>query len=81
MKTEYHYQFYNSNALLLINKKGQIKVLYTPFRVLSKIATERIALGCWLYVEEVWSDSQDKLQFVIYGLPYPYQHFYLPIKF
>ena len=81
MEKNLHFQYYNSNALLLINKKGQIRILYTPFRVLCVIATGSIPLDSWVYVEEVWADHQDRLQFVIYGLPYLYQHFYLPITF
>ncbi|WP_018611550.1 hypothetical protein [Segetibacter koreensis] len=76
-----HYQYYNSNVLLIVNVTGQIRLLYTPFRVLCIAASGRIPLNTWVYVEEVWSDNQDKLQYVIFGQVYSYKFFQIPIKF
>ncbi len=76
-----HLQYYNSNTLLLINTKGQIRKLYTPFRVLCIDAISRIPLNSWVYVEEVLTTPSDQLQYVIFGVPHLYKHFKLPVAF
>ena len=75
------YHYYHSNALLVINTKGLIRVLYTPFRVLCNSASGRIPLNTWVYVEEVYSNQKDELQYLIYGAIHSYHHFILPIQF
>jgi hypothetical protein len=50
-----HYQYYNSNTLLILSPKGQIRKLYTPFRVLSN------ENNSWLYVEEVRQGYNDQI--------------------
>ena len=81
MHTDMHYQYYHSNVLVVVNAEGQIRLLYTPFRVLCIVASGRIPLNTCVYVEEVWSDDQDVLQYVIYSHAYPYKLFHLPVKF
>lgn len=74
-------QYYNTNALLVVNFKGLIRILYTPFRVLCGAAINRIPLNSWVYVDEVYSNDKDELQFLIYGTIYSYKHFKIPIQF
>ncbi len=74
-------QYYNTNALLVVNSKGLIRVLYTPFRVLCGAAINRIPQNTWVYVEEVYSNEKDELQYLIYGLVYSYKYFTIPIQF
>ncbi len=67
MNRELHLQYYNSNILLLVNQKGQIRMLYTPFRVICISAVSRINLNTWVYVDEVLSTDKDELQYVIFN--------------
>ena len=81
MHTDVHYQYYHNNVLLVVNVSGQIRLLYTPFRVLCIVASGRIPLNTWVYVEEIWSNDKDELQYVIFGNAHSYKFFCLPIKF
>ena len=81
MHTDVHYQYYHSNVLLVVNVSGQIRLLYTPFRVLCIVASGRIPLSTWVYVEEIWSNDKDELQYVIFSQAHSYKFFCLPIKF
>lgn len=81
MNENLSFQYYNSNALLVVNTKGLIRILYTPFRVLCINDIYRIPQNTWVYVEEVCSNQKDELQYVIYGTVYSYRHFSIPIKF
>jgi hypothetical protein len=69
------YQYYNSHTLLVINQKGQIRKLYTPFRVIDQTS------GQWKYVEEVRHTCGDRLIFVIQGQESPYHQFMISINF
>ncbi|MBK7883022.1 MAG: hypothetical protein IPJ81_03820 [Chitinophagaceae bacterium] len=73
--------YYHSNALLVVNTKGLIRILYTPFRVLCTIPINKLSSNTWVYVEEVYSTNRDELQYVIYGNIYSYKHFVIPIQF
>ena len=81
MNKELHLQYYNSNTLLLVNPKGQIRKLYTPFRVLCLSAVGRITVNTWVYVDEVLSNHKDELLYVIFGEALLYKHFKLPVSF
>jgi len=81
MNKKLHLQYLNSNTLLLVNQKGQIRMLYTPFRVVCISAVNRINLNTWVYVDEVLSTDKDELQYVIFNQPYSYKHFKLPLMF
>ena len=74
--------YYDSSSILVINPKGQIRKLYTPFRVLC-ISTiiNCVEKGSWVFVDEVKSNRKDELIFVVGGRPYPYQHFQIHINF
>jgi hypothetical protein len=78
-KLSYHY--YHPNQLLVVNSVGLIRILYTPFRVLCGAAIYRIPQNTWVYVEEVYSNEKDELQYLIYGSVYSYKHFTIPIQF
>jgi hypothetical protein len=81
MKNGLHFQFYNSNTLIVINQKGKIKRLYTPFSVVCISATDPITVGVRVYVEEVLSNDKDELLYVIFSIIHSYKHFKLPIMF
>jgi hypothetical protein len=81
MENQLHLQFYNSNTLLVVNKQGKIKIIYTPFRVVCISQTQFIAVGVRVYVDEVLSNDKDELLFIVFNTPYSYKHFKLPIMF
>jgi hypothetical protein len=81
MNSNLHFQYYNSNALVVVNTKGQIRTLYTPFRVKCIEAVGLIPRDAYVYVDEVLSNDQDQLQYVISGQQYLYRHFHLCIGF
>jgi hypothetical protein len=76
-----HYQYYTPHQLLLINPKGRIRILHTPFRVLCIEAIGKIPLHTWVYVEEVHSNDKDELLYRVFDRLLPYKHFSLPILF
>jgi hypothetical protein len=76
-----HYQYYNSTTLLLVNKKGEIRRLNTPFRVVCIIAVANIRLDTRVYVEEVVGNEKDELHYIILSHLYLYKHFRIFINF
>jgi hypothetical protein len=74
-----HYQYCRPDCLLIINNKGRIKVLYTPFKVKVINAVGRFPLNLWLWVDEVRSNNQDQLLFIVFNEAYIYSHFQIPI--
>lgn len=81
MQSEFQVHYYHTNALLVVNPKGLIRVLYTPFRVLCVVPAGSIPSNTWVFVEEVYSNSRDELLYLIYGNTYPYQYFSIPIQY
>ena len=81
MNKELHLQYYNSNTLLLVNPTGQMRKLYTPFRVVCLSAVGKITINTWVYVDEVLSNHKDELPYVIFGEACSYKHFKLPVSF
>lgn len=68
-------------TLFIINEKGKLKQLYTPFRVLCVIAVEGILSNTQVYVDEVRWNDDGKLLYVIFQKPYNHSHFYILMKF
>jgi hypothetical protein len=73
--------YYHPEALLVLNKEGKLRVLFTPFRVLCMIALTSIPANTWVYVEKVCSNKKDQLQYVIFNEHYSYRHFKIPMMF
>lgn len=70
-----HYQYYRPDCLLIINSKGRIKILYTPFKVKVINPVGRFPLNLWLWVDEVKSNEKDQLLFIIFNEAYLYSFF------
>lgn len=81
MKNRLHVQYCSNHSLLVVNNQGKIKVLYTPFPVICIQQTKCIAVGVRVYVEEVLSNENDELKYVIFDSICSYKHFKLPILF
>ena len=75
------YKYYNSNTLLVINSKGLVKELHTPFRVICSNDISNIPRNTYVYVEEVLTNSKQELLYLINGIVYSYKHFHINIKF
>ena len=75
------YKYYNSRTLLVINSKGLIKELHTPFRVLCSNDISSIPRNTYVYVEEVLTNNKQELLFLINGKTYSHKHFSIHIKF
>lgn len=81
MQENLHLQYYNHRSLLLVNPKGQLRIIYVPFRVLCIAPTDHIPQNTWVFVEEILSSRVDQLYFVVFGQPYLYKSFRLAINF
>jgi hypothetical protein len=69
------YQYFNSRILLVVNPKGLIKKLFTPFRVQDRINNS------WVYVDEILTNESDELIFLIGTQQYPHHNFVITIHF
>lgn len=74
-------RFVTDSCLLVINTKGRIKVLYTPFRVLAIITAEGLSENTHVYVEAVFHHKQHRICYHINGKVYPYNYFQINISF
>jgi len=74
-------QYVNPRVILVVNRMGLLKTVYTPFRVqcVSQVGVYRA--GTFVYVEEVLSAPGDKLLYVIGSRSYLHTHFVIKIHF
>ena len=69
------YQYYKSHILLVINPKGVIRQLYTPFRAIERFTNS------WVYVQEILTNEKDELLFVVNDHPLLHTNFTITINF
>ena len=81
MNSELHLQYYDSNTLLLVNSKGLIRKLYTPFKVVCINAVGYIQSSTHVFVEEVLTNDRDEILYYIAGEVLSHQNFRIPISF
>jgi len=81
MATELQYQFCDNSSILIINSKGLIRRLYTPFKVQCILPIEKIREGIWVYVEEIRSTPKDEIIYLIHGKEYRHFHFCITVGF
>ena len=72
---------YDSQSLMLINAKGRLRRLYTPFRVQSIQPVGIIKTNSIVYVTAVIQDEQAKLLYRILNSWIPYHQFQLITQF
>lgn len=65
----------NPHCLLVVNPKGCIRKLYTPFRVQIKDS------GLNVYVDEVQRNEEKIILFKIQGRLMPYSQYFIKISF
>ena len=66
-------------SLMLVNPKGKMKRLYTPFRVLVREDIGQYQKSTWLYIEKVAEHRDYRIIFLISSYWYPHQCFRLPM--
>jgi hypothetical protein len=76
-----HVQFVDPFTVLVINAKGYMRQVYTPFRVQTILPAGQIPVNAWVYVDGVWQDKKDRLLYLVGGKLYPYWCFRLQILF
>jgi hypothetical protein len=81
MKKRTSYVFLDNHSLLVINCRGKLRTLYTPFRVKCIIAVNHLPEDSWAVVDEVLQSESQGLIYVIQGGRYCYKHFRIHIKF
>jgi hypothetical protein len=74
-------RFVTDSCLLVINTKGKIKILYTPFRVLAIITAEGLSANTHVYVDAVFHHKQHRISYLINGKIYPYNYFQINVSF
>jgi len=79
---ELRVHYHDSGCILVINPKGKIRKLYTPFRVLCiESVNKRVKKGAWVFVDEVKASTKGQLIFVVAGLAFSHRHFQIQINF
>lgn len=73
--------FYDTYSVVVINRTGRIRRLYTPFKVLCTEGVDDLHQNTSLFVDEVFEDPDDFLLYKINGNLYPYYHFTIKINF
>jgi len=74
-------QFVDPFTVLVINAKGSMRQIFTPFRVQCILPTGQIPANAWVYVDGVWQDKKDRLLYLVGTSLYPYYYFRLQILF
>jgi len=81
MKDGYVVQYRDSNSILIINSKGKINQLYTPFKVQCIEEVGRYKVGTIVYVEEVATGEHDELIYHIGEGAYYHKNFRITANF
>ena len=74
-------QYHDSFSLLVINPKGKIRRVYTPFKVTCINLVDKLSKNSLLFVDEVFEDQYDFLLYKINGNLYPFIYFSIQINF
>ena len=74
-------KYVTDGCLLLINKDGKLRALYTPFRVLCIKESHGLPVNTWVYVEAVFQHHQFTIGYLIHGNIHPYNHFQINISY
>ena len=68
-------------SILVLNKKGKMRSLYTPFRAQCYQAVGNIPAQAWVYIDAVYQDKTDRLLYLVGANRHPYWCFRLQIQF
>jgi hypothetical protein len=81
MSQKLRLKYVTDGCLLLINPKGRLRILYTPFRALCIKESSDIPINTWVYVEAVFVHNQYKIGYLINGNIHPYSSFQINISY
>lgn len=68
-------------SIILVNKAGRVKRLYTPFRVVCIKPVVGIKVSTHVYVEAVLGTVHGRIYYVILGQPYQHTCFHIIMHF
>lgn len=74
-------KYCDDQSILLVNQAGILKRLYCPFIVQCRNDVGIIKSGTRLWVDEVMTNKQDELIYLILGAPYLYSFFIIRASF
>ena len=74
-------KFCDANSILVINTKGKMRKLFTPFKVQCIVEIGRFKMGSIVYVEEVTAGDKDELIYLIGEGAYFHKHFRITANF
>ena len=77
----YHDPRGDPKSLLVVNRIGVLRRIYTPFKVKCVIPVVGISAGALVYVEEVQGSYNGELYFIIFKQPHLHKHFQLLMNF
>ena len=70
-----HVQHCDPYSVLIINKSGKLRRLYTPFKVQCIRETGTIKANTGIYIDEVAEDKNGCLVYIIGGYAHSYRDF------
>jgi hypothetical protein len=73
--------FQNPKSILVVTQKGQMRQLFTPFRVICIEALDQIPLDCIVFVDAVFLHREHRLLYWVNNSRLvPYHHFAFQIN-
>ncbi len=73
--------YLNNNTLMVINPKGKIRQLFTPFNLQVLQGTNHFKENSWVVVEEIRQHPQHILLYRVINHWWPYYIFRLDVRF
>lgn len=73
--------YYDSFSIAVINQSGRMRRLYCPFLVKCINEIDEIQENSSVYVDQVFNDPEDRLNYMIGGNLYAYSNFRILIYF
>ena len=77
----YSVQYCDAHSILIVNSRGVLRLLYTPFKVVCRIGIGRYKAGVHAFVEEVVAGEKDELIYIIGEGAYHHGHFLIVANF
>ena len=75
------FTFVNNNTLFVINSKGKMRQLFTPFNVQVLQETEHFKENSWVVVEEIRQHQKHIIIYRVINHWWPYYLFKIDVKF
>jgi hypothetical protein len=73
--------YYDSYSIVVINPSGKMRRLYCPFLVKCIASVDDIEENSSVYVDQVFKDPDDLLNYMICGNLYGFSNFSISINF